>query len=453
MANSSTVVSGNSVFGLKDYGSQIIQTLWNSNPLIAVLGLRNNNKAQSLYNPGTPEAGALISGAQIPTATQKEIMECESYSPLLEAVIQNDIQTQTYRPNSPTLAVGSGATFSVTVTNGVITSVSVTNGGSGYAGALPTLIPVDSVNGGQGAYLVPTVSGGQVTAVTVRAGGYGYTAVEILCQTGNTAGTKNIRPTFKWTNKTASCYVYKRDKDRLMALAQGQQDLLNTFSLELQGTEITRKTSGLMQQLELDTLFSPGPTDQTDAIWDNQFSIATAIDNSSNYAGLDRALTANYFWRAQKVTTALTMTLSQLYDDMMYTRGLSFNGEGPDVIVVGPRLFSKYKQEALAYQQNANNDVNLQAFRRQFGFKLQVIMYDSVYVVCDMNLPSTYAYGLNTKAWYFATKSGANFSAQGWEDQSKIEGGKVAWYNVINFQYMLMLLAPGYGNIQYTNLS
>ncbi len=453
MANSTTVVTGNSVFGLRDYGDQIISTLWNSNPLIAVLGMRNNNKNQSFYNPGTPDAGALISGAVVPTAMQKEIMECESYSPLLESVIQNDIQTMTYRPNSPTLAVGSGATFNVTVVNGVITAVAVTFGGSGYAGALPTIIPVDSANAGQGAYLIPTVSGGQVTAITVRSGGYGYTSVEILCQTGNTAGTKNIRPTFKWTNKTAACYVYKRDQDRLKALASGQQDLLNTFALELQGTEITRKTSGLMQQLELDTLFSAGPTDQTDAIWDNQFSIATAIDGTSNYAGLDRSLTANYFWRAQKVTTALTMTLSQLYQDMMFTRGLMANGEGPDCIFVGTRLFAKYQQESLAYQQNANNDVNVQAMKRQFGMKLQVIMYDTIYVVCDPNLPPTYAYGMNTKAWYFATKQGSNFSAQGWADQSKIEGGKVAWYNVVGLQYMLMLLAPGYGQIQYTNLS
>ncbi len=453
MANSSTVVTGNSVFGLKDYGSQIISTLWNSNPFIAVLGMRNNNKDQSFYNPGTPSAGALISGAQIPTSMQKEIMETDTYSPLLESVMQNDIVTQTYRPNSPTLAVGSGATFSATVVNGVITAVAVTFGGSGYAGAPPTLIPVDSVNAGQGAVLTATISGGQVTAVTVVAGGYGFTAVDVLCQTGNTAGTKNIRPTFRWTNFATSAYVYKRDQDRLKALAQGQQDLLNQYALELQGVEITRKTSGLMLKLEDETLFSPGPTDQTESIWDHQFSVGAAIDYSNNYAGLDRALTANYFWRAQKVTTALTLTLSSLFQDAMYTRGLASNGEGPDCFIVGSRLFSKYQSEALAYQMNANNDVNIQAMKRQFGMKLQVIMYDSVYVVCDPKLPPTYAYGLNTKAWIFVTKQGANFAANTWTDQSNIEGGKVAWYNTINLQYMLMLIAPGYGQIQYTNLS
>lgn len=453
MANSSIVVSGNSVFGLKDYGSRIISTLFTACPLLAALGLRNAAKDNWFWDPGTPESGVLISGAEIPSSMKQEIMECESYSPLVEYIRQDDIQTMDYRPNSPTLAVGSGATFTVTVTNGAIASVAVDNGGSGYAGAPPTLIPVDSVNGGQGAYLEATVSGGQITAVTVRAGGYGYTAVTLLAVTGNTAGTKTIRPTFKWTEKKSPCYVYKRDTDRVQALARGQTDLLMQYSLELEGIEILRKTSGLINQVERDILFSPGPTDLTAAIWDNQYSLASAIDYNNTYGGLDRTETANYTYRAQKITDDLTFTLEQLYQDMMFTRGLAALGKGPDVIAVGPTLFSKYQKESQSYTQNVNDDVNVQAIQRQFGFKLQVIKYNTLYVICDMNIPAKRVYALNTGSFVFATKSGANFSAQGWEDQSRIEGGKVAFYNVIDLQYMFFCLSPAYGCAQYTSMN
>lgn len=453
MANSATVVSGNSVFGLKDYGSRIISTLFSACTTLAALSLRNSNKDNMFWNPGTPDSGVLISGAEIPSMMKKEIMECESYSPLEEAIRQDDVQTMTYRPNSPTLAVGSGATFTVTVTNGAIASVAVNNGGSGYAGAPPTLIPVDSVNGGQGAYLTATVSGGQITAVTVVAGGYGWTAVTLLCQTGNTAGTKNIRPTFKWTEFSSPCYVYKRDMNRAQALSRGQQDLLDQYSLDLQGIEVTRKTAGLIQKMETETLFATGPTTDTDAIWDHQYGLASAIAYDNTYGGLDRTDANNYFWRAQKVTSTLTFTLEQLYQDIMFTRGAAALGEGPDVVLVGPALFGKYQKESGAYQINANTDVNVQAIERQFGFKMQVIKYNTLYVVCDMNIPTKRAYAINTKAWVFVTKTGSNFSLNEWTDQSKIEGGKVAWYNTIDLQYMLFLNSPGYGQIQYTDLN
>jgi len=138
---------------------------------------------------------------------------------------------------------------------------------------------------------------------------------------------------------------------------------------------------------------------------------------------------------------------------MMFTKALAAKGQGPDVVVVGPTLFSKWQKASQAYTMNANTDPNIQVLRRQYGFKMQVIQYNTIYVLMDINVPPNTVYALNTQSWAFVTRSGANFSMAPWTDQSLIEGGKQAWYSIVETQYMLMCLAPAYGNVQYTNMN
>src|SRR5207249_2450559 len=100
-------VNGNNVFGLKALSLHIVSTLLNSCVLLAALALQDSNKAASFWDPGSPEAGGLISGADISPVTRKEIVECSQYSPLIESVWQGDVKTMGYRDTSATMAVGS----------------------------------------------------------------------------------------------------------------------------------------------------------------------------------------------------------------------------------------------------------------------------------------------------------------------------------------------------------
>lgn len=455
MANSVDVtsVNGNSVFSLKDMGMQIISTLFQSCPILAAMGIMNSNKADNFWDPGSPEAGILITGADITPMQKKEADEIGQYSPLLESIRQDDITNQPYRGNVPTLAVGSGATFSVTVTAGAITAVSVTNGGSGYAGASPTMIAVDSVGAGQGARLTATIAGGQVTAVSILSGGYSYTAVTLIAQTGATAGTKNARPVFKWTHFSSPLYVYHRDIRRNQAMSQYQEDVWNRSVSDLATAEIKRKIAGMIQQVEYDAIFGTPTLDggaQTDDLWTHQFGLQATLDYTNNYAGFDRTDVNNYFWRAQKVTDALTLTLEGYYADAMFTRGLSANGGNLDVSFVGPTIFSKWQKESQAYTTNMNTDPNVMVLKRQFGFQIQVIKYNTTYVILDNRVPANTIFGCDMRPWCFMTRSGANFAVDGWADQRKVEGGKDAMYSVLDMQYMLFCQAPGLGQISYT---
>ena len=67
--------------------------------------------------------------------------------------------------------VGSGATFTVTATGGVITAIAVTAGGTLY-NAPPKIVITGA---GTGATAFATIAGGIVTSVTVTNGGTGYT--------------------------------------------------------------------------------------------------------------------------------------------------------------------------------------------------------------------------------------------------------------------------------------
>ncbi len=450
-------VNGNNVFGLKALSLHIVSTLLNSCVLLAALALQDSNKAANFWDPGSPEAGGLISGADISPITRKEIVECSQYSPLIESVWQGDVKTMGYRDTSATMAVGSGATFTVTVASGVITAVAVTGGGSGYGGCPPTIIPVDASNTGQGAVLRATISGGAVTAVTVLSGGYGYGAtVNILCQTGNSEGTKNARPIFKWTHKETPFYVYKRDLDRWAALDSSMDQLFDAKVNDLTMAGQKRATAALIQYVEEDAIFGgqTGATiTETDDLWDHQYGVISSIKSDNTYAMVDRTTTANYYWRGQQDTTAYTFTLEQLWADAMYTKGLSANGGNVDTFIVGPALFAKFQKESQAYTMNANTDPNRQVLERQFGFKQQCIKYNNTYVLCDVRIPAKYVFGINGASWIFATRTGANFTMGKSTYQGNIEGGKQAWYTLVDLQYMLMCQAPAFGNVVYTNIS
>ncbi len=168
---------------------------------------------------------------------------------------------------------------------------------------------------------------------------------------------------------------------------------------------------------------------------------------------LDRTDANNYYWRAQKDTTTYVFTLEQLWADAMYTKGISANGGNIDTFIVGPTLFAKFQKESQAYTMNANTDPNRQVLVRQYGFQRQCIKYNDTYVLCDVRVPAKRVFGINSKAWTFATKRGANFSMSKPTLQANIEGGKQAWYSRVDLQYMLFCHAPAFGNVQYTDIS
>ena len=452
MANTADVVTGNQVNVLRAYSQRVVSTLLNTCVVLAALGLMNSNKGNEVFGVGSPEAGMLISGAEVEPIRKKDIVECGQYYPEVQNYDQRDIATPAYRGNSATMSVSAGtATYTATVTSGVITGVSVGGTNTGFSGSPPTLVVVDGGYTGQGALLEASVSAGAVS-VTILSGGYGYSSsgnITILENSGKSAGEKSMRPCFKWTEKETPGYVYKRDIDRFNALKEKSTDLFNGAVNDLTSREQLNMTAALLQYVNRYAIYGT-PTDSTLDMWDQQFGLDAAISATNTYAGIDRTVVANYMWRGLVDSTAHNFTLEQLYSDSHLTKGIAYMGGKIDVFLVGPSLFDKYQREVQAYRITQDDGKILKL--REMGYEGQIIKYGTSYVMSDNRIKPATVYGLNSKSWIFATKSGHNFKFEPCKDQTNIEGGKKAFYGLCGVQYMLICEAPAL-NVRYTNVS
>ena len=212
--------------------------------------------------------------------------------------------------------------------------------------------------------------------------------------------------------------------------------------------------SALLQYANRDAIYgNPATvgTPSTDDLWANQYGLDVAIDATNTYAGIDRTLAANYWWRSGYDTAAHNFSLEQLYADMHLTKGISFLNGKIDVLLVGPSLFAKYQREIMSYHVDADPDGKIRKLR-ELGYEGMAINYNGMYVLTDNRIAPKTGYGLNSKSWIFATKSGYNFKFGTWKDQTEIEGGKQAFYGLCDVQYMLICEAPML-NVKYTNLT
>jgi hypothetical protein len=450
MANTADVISGTAVYGRKAPSMALVSIMMTNCVAMTALGLVSPNKADSTFGPGIPETGIMLSGANITATRKHEVVECSEYLGLVQNVDQRDGKSVGYYDNTGSLSQGSGATYTVTTSNGVITGVTVTAGGEGYTGCLPTLIPVDGGYTGVGAELMPVVTAGVVTGVTVVNGGYNYSGtVTIVENTGKTAGQKAIRPCWKWSHREEYGYVDERDTSRYDALKASNPDMFHTRISELTTDEEARMKASLMLRINSDCL-NGTPTTSTDPIWDHQYGFKYAIAADNTYAGLDRTLATNYFWRSKQDGTTHNWTFEKLLSDAHLEKGLAFAGSNVDVFIVSPAFFAKCMSENQSYQVKPSDDSGV-ANLRAWGYKNVVLKYNTSYMIADASIPVGTVYGLNGKTWFFATKSGKNlaFGKNGWKWLGDQPGGRKAHFNTCEVQYMLVCEDPA-KNVKYT---
>jgi hypothetical protein len=453
MANTAdyTSVNGNMTLGLRALSMATISTVLNSCTLLAALGIMNGNKSDDIFQVGVPNSSAILSGSELSPVKQKEILECDQYNPLVRPNWQPDLKAMSIRDTNPKISTGTGATLTLTITSNAVASVAIAGSSTDFLGTIPG-IRVDDATG-QGAILRPVLTNGSVSSVTVVSGGYGYsTNATGTVLTNLSAGEKYTRPVFKWTHYKSTGLIYNHDIDRARALSGGSEELFHSKMNDLIMEEQKEKSSGQILRLEEDLIYG-SPTTQTDNLWDAPFGITTAIDDTSIYAGVDRSLTPNAYWRAKKDATARVFSLKQLWDDAHLAKGLINNGGNIDAFFVGPTLFSKWKSEAEAYTINVNDDPMVQKLRATFGFKMPILKYMNSYVLLEPRIKPASVFGMSMAPWIVAFKKGAKFSPTKLYPQEAVEGGKDAQLFYLNTQVMVINEAPNYGQIQYTNVT
>lgn len=443
-----------------------ICTLLTSCPLLAVLGIMQGNKGNDLVGLGTPSAQNVITGARINNIKMKMFDQINGYSPLERAIQQADNSWNTYRPaNVVPSVMGSGAAFTVTTTNGVVTSVAVSNAGSGYTGSPPTLVVVDAAgSSGYGAIAVPTMSAGTFASVSVDPasqgnGGMNYAAsgLQIAVQAGNSAGTSYQRPIFQYAENQIMGTLYNRDVDSVVAMLKQSMNIDAGAELSLLQDEIQMQLGNQMKIIHL-ALWNGVPSDQTANIWSQPAGLLSAIDDANVYGNLDRTTLANYWWKAKKDTSPHVFSLQDLVQDALQTKGLAYQGGemqgGPDIFIVSPPLFNKFTQQATAQTQVVDlcQGGNLKKVG-EYGFQIMAIKYGNVWCIPDLYCPVGTVLGINSKTLALVFKTGKKFTpSKIYDAAGLLAGGWQGSFFYIFTQLMLICEAPAL-NVKYTNVS
>ena len=437
--------------------ASVVQTLLRNCVMLQAFHLFSQTKPNEVFDVGNPESTNILSGAELDPNMIQELEQDSAYFPLIKNIIENDYKRMAFRDTMPTVATNTGtaASYTITVTNGSITAVAVASGGSSYAGVAPTLIAVDALgSAGFGAVLQATTSGGAVTAVTVLNGGSNYSAsgVSIVENYGYSEGEQYARPEFHYSQILNTARIYDTDVAAVRKLAKDAvKEKEGVISL---AATAYKEKMALQAQVIAQDLVTGTPTSQSARLWDQQFGLLGAVDdgsNTTNYAGIDRTLAANYWWRAVVDSSAQNLSLAKLVDDANLTKGLATKGEGIDVFFVPLNLLAKYKAEEVAYTTNVNMDDKVREFG-QYGFKTQMLKYGNVYVIGDTRIPQKTAIGLNMKSFIFHFLPGAKFTPSELYPQHGIPGGIKGNVFFVETQWRAICVAPNL-NVKYTNLS
>ena len=176
---------------------------------------------------------------------------------------------------------GSGATATVTVTNGSITNVAVSAGGSGYRGATVTI----TGGTGVGAEVNATVVNGAVTGYTVVSGGKGYDQSSVVATvTGLGPKIKSLADYEANVEDAANAYHYAArtpgkygDSLRVFVTDAGADQVLN----------LTPVNTGLSQSTnDLTVTRAQGGTSATTFSDDD---VVTLIDRTATTTTIDNA--------------------------------------------------------------------------------------------------------------------------------------------------------------------
>ncbi len=283
--------------------------------------------------------------------------------------------------------------------------------------------------------------------------------------------TTLVKPSYRWSVKSTPIEVSQMTLRMTKAAVAGKERKVSAALGDLWLGHTDHALSQHCRSLNNEMVGGAVPSTSTDAptsvtsdLWSKQYSIPSILGTSNNYAGIDRALAANAWWRGAQNTTSQSLNLREM---LTYARstvpilgpggatigtGLNTFGLFLDVVVMGNDLWPSALSQADAlkgqvYHQGGFPD------HPEVGYNRQVIVIDgSVAVINEPNWPAGYVAGLSLDTWFAAIHPDANFTASEPEKQNRIAGGHRSIASTIETQYMFGTVWPA-GNVLWTSVS
>jgi hypothetical protein len=275
-----------------------------------------------------------------------------------------------------------------------------------------------------------------------------------------------VRPHFRYTELATPLLVWKKDIELTKSSTRGENPDVRKAVGSLFKTEIAQKMK--TQLSSWNSMFwsaasAPSDADNQDG-WDSQYSFANALKEDNSYAGIDRAQSANSYWRGNYVTTNPTASAMSIVEYVRYDHndGVFRYGNWPMLYVVGPRLWTQFRAECRTKGAGVVVSSDTIPNMGQFGHqKTDVIKIDdNNFFICDPSCPTNGVNGATANAvlaltpstWTVAIRSSKNFAADDWFDLTQTEGGKDAFKTQIRTELMLACEAPKL-NFYFTDVS
>lgn len=272
----------------------------------------------------------------------------------------------------------------------------------------------------------------------------------------NTTGhplTSFVRPIFKYVRRVQPLKVPNEDLEATATKYAANPGDMRKALGDLWGAEVQRRIKVEMRWWNtalFSTTSAPSNVD-AEGCWDAPYSLVKALDASSVYAGVDRSLAANAYWRGQTYATAIAKSLVTISDYANYTLNCAKYGTPVKLFITGSAIFTAWLAEARAIGASIVQASDIPEFAK-IGFKRQVIQYNNAYAFCDFTCPANYVFGLNPDTWTIALKPNANFTVTKPYDESESEGGDDATTAKIKTRMMMACEAPNV-NCVFSNVT
>lgn len=267
------------------------------------------------------------------------------------------------------------------------------------------------------------------------------------------------QPVFKFTRQKMPYKVWHSEVRTAKASGNGVEAQSAAAIRSVYDAEVKSRMGSLGSKLNKTLWQLAGsatgvPTDETQTQWSQYHSLAAIASATNVYAGVDRSLSANAYFRGNTATTA-SYSFEDLINYCNYDLGFADVGLGIDLILVGRTGFKAAKKEAKAegYQMISNDKIPNMP---EFGFIKEAVRINSggqwVYVCFDPTCPDqtdTNAQNavccINSSVWTTAVAPDGNFNISTPADQTKVEGGSESDTGTIQAELMLACEAPKQG--------
>jgi hypothetical protein len=268
-----------------------------------------------------------------------------------------------------------------------------------------------------------------------------------------------IRPSFRWSVKSNPIEVSEMNMRMTKAAAAGTERKAWQAVGEVWAAHTKMVLPQHCRAINSEITGASTPSTTTDApssvtadLWSKQYSIPSILHTTNNYAGIDRSLSANSWWRTNRNTTSQALNLRDMLSYARYTAGLSNYGLFVDCLIMGNDLFPTALAQCDALKGQVIHSGGFPDYP-EVGYNRQVAVLDgTVAIINEPNWPSGYVAGLSLDTWFAAVHPEANFKAGEPFRQSQIAGGHRSFASTIETQWMYGCVWPA-GNVIWTSVT